>query len=414
MTYGAQTPPPDTASSALSWLMHPVTAATFCEKHWDQQHLVIGRDNPTYYSGLLGLDDVDYMLSVGGDTDLIRAVSDGPVTTVGLTQVAQRAQLDALLGRYRNGMTIAIDHAENRHERLQQLAHQLSKEASGQVHASVYLTPPDGGSAHPVHYDLADSFVMQLHGTKHWTLFGRPYPRPLDSQPNSPVTMDSEPDEEFDLRPGDLFYMPRGILHRCRNATDVPSVHLVLGVHGKTYAEIISDGVMRESVDDDRYRAFLPFGWMDDQEARDQVAATLSYLSNELIGRLSPRRMAAEAAMRTIDAGGTPLRHYLTDQEMLAGLTLDTPVRQRTGQMHNLVMDGTQVVLYFSAKELRFPAEAQTEIQYVAGTSDAWMTSRDLPGSLSESNRLLITRTLISEGFLTMHQPGGPWSSGDA
>ena len=98
---------------------------------------------------------------------------------------------------------------------------------------------------------------------------------------------------------------------------------------------------------------------------------------------------------------------------MLAGLTLDTPVRQRTGQLHYLDMDQdqSQLFIYFSAKEVRFPAETETEIRYIAGTPDSWMTGRELPGSLSEHNRLLLIRTLVGEGFLTLHQPGEPWAT---
>jgi hypothetical protein len=71
-----------TALPELARLVHPVAPETFLRDHWEQQPLLVERDEPDRYD-LLTLDDVDTALALtGAGLDRLRVVIDGRETPV--------------------------------------------------------------------------------------------------------------------------------------------------------------------------------------------------------------------------------------------------------------------------------------------------------------------------------------------
>ena len=69
----------------------------------------------------------------------------------------------------------------------------------------------DGGGVGP-HFDSYDVFLLQVHGRRRWRI-GRQ--KDLTLQPGAPLKIlrDFEPDQEFDLEPGDMLYLPPKYAH---------------------------------------------------------------------------------------------------------------------------------------------------------------------------------------------------------
>ncbi len=100
----------------------------------------------------------------------------------------------------------------------------ISKQSYGR--SLVYVTPDGKGTA--PHFDQNINFVLQIHGTKKWTLAtNKSVMNPMDRHTMG-LTVDPEmmsylekpmaetmPDEtiNFDLGPGSLLYVPRGVWH---------------------------------------------------------------------------------------------------------------------------------------------------------------------------------------------------------
>ncbi len=85
------------------------------------------------------------------------------------------------------------------------------------------------GNGYPIHYDVQDIFVLQIHGAKEWRYSAYPAVRfPPDSPEEkeglglvSPMLGVIAPPVESNLemvtiRPGDLLYLPAGAWHRAR------------------------------------------------------------------------------------------------------------------------------------------------------------------------------------------------------
>lgn len=89
--------------------------------------------------------------------------------------------------------------------------------------ASIFLTPASGGAS--PHFDMHENFTIQLTGGKRWLVGDRPViAGPVEGHivgqkiPASMAglidTVSDDTPHTFDLSPGTLFYLPRGLVHR--------------------------------------------------------------------------------------------------------------------------------------------------------------------------------------------------------
>ncbi|WP_329571345.1 JmjC domain-containing protein [Kitasatospora sp. NBC_01266] len=393
--------------TVLPALVHPVSPQEFQQEYWERQPLVVHRDDPDHYADLLTLDGIDRMISMAGQKlDNVRVVLDGKGTSIE-DLVAKRPgrnapthALEALYERYRTGSTVVLNGAHERWEPLRRLAHALGGELGALVRMNVYLTPA-GARGFTPHYDKHDVFVAQIHGTKRWRLARARHELPLPEQRYDKSKAAAEPDQEFDLRAGDLLYLPRGTIHSA-SSNDTASAHITIGIRPVIWAQVIGDAVEEVFAEDVRFRRSLPIGFADDPALRDQVAHTAADLLDALRARLSPQALAARSAERVVSISAPVLRHHLTDLEDLARLDTGTRVRRRPELCWRLTTDGGAVVLRFHDKSVELPADTAEEVRYLTGKDGSWFTAADLPGGPDEAGRLALVRTLVREGFLTL------------
>jgi lysine-specific demethylase/histidyl-hydroxylase NO66 len=102
------------------------------------------------------------------------------------------------------------------------------------VGCNTYLTPRGAQGFRP-HYDDIDAFILQAEGEKRWQLWA---PRsetdvnPLQSSQDFAPADLGAPDFEVTLRPGDLLYMPRGLIHCAQTpANRDHSLHLTVSTN---------------------------------------------------------------------------------------------------------------------------------------------------------------------------------------
>lgn len=386
----------------LSRIIHPVDMATFRKDYWETKPLVIHRDDPDYYGDLLTLDDIDKALSLSGVMlDNIRLVKEGHETNMSsLISGGKANSLEQLLAHYRSGSTVVVNSLDSRWEPLQRLSRVLSAELNARIQMNVYVTPA-GNQGFKPHYDMHDVFVVQVHGSKQWCLASQPYPLPLDGQPYDRSQPEPEPEQEFELRPGDLIYLPRGTVHWART-NEGASVHITTGVHPVLWADLIASCLRTLSHQDVRFRRGLPMGFANDESLRHEVLAAADALIETVRTELSPQALADQAATRAHSITWPTLRHHLTDLEQLDHIGPDTRVRRRPEQRARLTADDDAVTLAFHDKSLILPARITSDVQYAAQSNGSGFTARDLPGDLDEPGRILLVKTLLREGFLTL------------
>ena len=216
---------------------------------------------PTGATGLptFTLTDVDELLhSALLGRPFFRLVRDGstvPTATYTRTVelsggsaagVCEPARVRQLLGE---GATMVLESAHRFVPSLARWCANLALDLELATQANVYVTPP-GGTGFAAHVDTHDVFVLQMQGTKQWTVRQRsrtlPHPVRADrAELTAPTTVDTPVLTQWHLEPGAVAYLPRGFPHSAAAGNDDFSVHITVGVLAPTINEVVQAMVAR-------------------------------------------------------------------------------------------------------------------------------------------------------------------------
>ena len=248
------------------------------------------------FSDLFSAAAVDELISRRGlRTPFLRVAKDGSTLPessftcsagVGAT-VADQLDDTAVWRAFAGGNTLVLQALQRTWEPITDFASRLGTELGHPVQANAYVTPPQNRGFDD-HYDVHDVFVLQIAGTKRWTVHEPVHPDPLRDQPwtdhHAAVAEAARGESCLDtvLEPGDVLYLPRGWLHAAEAQGSV-SIHLTLGVHNWTrhaLAEQLAQTALALLRDDAEMRGSLPLGvhGPDDELAfvRERLVAALA------------------------------------------------------------------------------------------------------------------------------------------
>lgn len=363
--------------------------------------MAVRRAKPDYFGELLSVDDVDRVLTTLDrrypDVLLKRADRDiGPedYTTDGSTlDVAKLFQL------FEEGATVTLAFLDTVLPSLETFCREIELALSMPLQANVYLTPPNEQGAN-VHYDTHDVFVLQVSGSKWWTIYDAPLPLPLSGQVFDPdIHRPGAPTQEFELTAGDVLYIPRGWLHEART-TNGTSLHITAGILRYTWADLLLELVARAALEEPAFRKALPVGFARDGFDRASARDTLQGLLRELRARADVDA-ALDAFVERFIADCPPLlRGQMRQLEGLAKLTVKTPLGARPGLVHRVHRDGGSVIVECHGRRIRFPAHAGEPVSFAL--ANPRYSLRELPGELDEAGRLVLGRRLIREGLVSI------------
>lgn len=399
---------PAAATFDLRRLIHPIEPGTFKTKYFEKRHLVIRRNNPHYYDGLFSLSDADRLLSHSPirspEFRILHQGKDVAIQSLATGWMSGNpGVLEALYDEYRHGATIVLQFLQERWEPLRLLCQSLGAEFSAPLQVNAYLTPSDERGLN-THYDTHDVFVLQTEGTKHWRLYEGSTILPLKEQPYDSATMKpGELLEEVDLQPGDLIYMPRGCPHDAASR-DSASLHLTVGINSITWSTLVLRAVGASIARDSRFRESLPVGFARSPEVQKEAARHLIELLAALGDLTEPAPLIRDAAQAVLLGGQSMLDGHLVDLEGLNQVGLQTRLKRRPEARFQLSVTEDSVSLYFFGKSVRFPAHVEPDLRFIA-KSDEFIPA-DLPGELDDPGKLVLVRTLVREGFLTIRRDG--------
>jgi ribosomal protein L16 Arg81 hydroxylase len=389
----------------LAHLIAPISVETFINEYWEQQPLIVHRDDPTYYEDLLSLADVDRIVSTSSVDSFIRIVQNGQ--EMELPQLVANHPAGRVMGRevifdrYRNGASIVFNSIHERWPALDEACRGLATELSGFFQVNAYLTPAGHARGLGTHYDTHDVLVFQADGSKHWRLYGSPMRLPLKDSPyvGDRGVDEGQPTHEFDLKAGDMLYLPRGWLHNA-SSNDEASLHLTVGVVSVTWAYAVRtavENVMRDNAD---FRESLPVSFARDPRVQEECAARFAELMRDLGTAIRPKEVIANATRRA-DLGRYPvLDGHLLDLESERSLTAQTRLRRRPGSAWRMSRANDQeLAVEFHGKMVHLPGHLDGELAYMAEQPN--FTAAELPGNLDEDGRMVLVHRLLREGLLT-------------
>jgi ribosomal protein L16 Arg81 hydroxylase len=131
-----------------------------------------------------------------------------------------------VLDLLRSGVTLLLRNTEHWHRPTAGLVARMAADLNRRVEAFFFVTPP-GAQGLALHRDDADVLLLQVAGSKEWTIRGGPDSGDWQS---GRITGDGGPALlETTLRPGQVLYIPRGYGHSAVGHQGL-SLHLSLTI----------------------------------------------------------------------------------------------------------------------------------------------------------------------------------------
>ncbi|MFT6662635.1 MAG: ribosomal protein L16 Arg81 hydroxylase, partial [Maricaulis maris] len=226
-------------------MIDPIDRETFFRDYHEKKPLIVHREDPGRYAGLLSIARIDDIVSSidlrEGALDMAR--SEPPVQREDYMFDTGYVDRGGVANQYRQGATVILPQLHMMDAVLGEFCRAVESLLSCHVQTNIYLTPPDNQGFN-THYDDHDVFVMQIEGEKLWRFYETPVENPYRGEGFRPDAHKAgEPVAEFVLKAGECIYVPRGLMHDAQTHGDTASLHITLGLIVKTWADLMLEAV---------------------------------------------------------------------------------------------------------------------------------------------------------------------------
>ncbi len=383
----------------LESLIDPVSTETFFAEHWEKRPLHVKRCDPEFFRNVLTLDEIDRVITTLGlhhpQIELTNAKQ--PIRPSEWTFPSGMVDPTRLYQFFADGATIILPQLDHVVPQLAHLCRGMEAQISSRFQTNVYLTPGES-QGFKTHYDSHDVFVLQVSGQKHWRIYDTPVELPYRGQSFDPAqTHAQDLTMELVLEPGDVFYLPRGVMHDA-STTAGGSLHITLGVLFTSWTDLLVEALARVGLHDPMFRRGLPPGFARD--GFDVKAARATF--DELLRRFA-EQADFDSALQHFAADLVSTRHPLIEGQMaqvmrLGELGLESRLGGRPRLLFQLRTEGERIKLAFHGNEMSLPVHAEEPLRFALTTPS--FRVRDLPGELDDEGKLVLVRRLVREGLV--------------
>lgn len=404
----------------LEFLLAPVAAEEFFSRHWEQAPLVVSRREPGRYASLLGVSDLDFIISTAFTIEKSAVEALGNTAVKKFLKGDRAAHVAELYDAYRRGATLRVNRVQRYWKPLREACRGLERRFGFPARANLYCTP-GGAAPSKRHYDTHDVFVLQISGRKSWRVFRPVVELPLANVPPLPFEERSEmlkyarggprkgrasigeeesgpPLLEFTLEAGDLLYMPRGFVHEAWTADDA-SAHVTVGLHVLTWLDLLTVALARVSNRDVRFRRALPVRFSGGEGPDDEAGELFAALAETFA-----RQAGIKDAFEEVASSFVQSRQAVGDGTLAAAadgggdILGETLLEHRPGLLCRYARNGATAGLVSAHSALWMPEAFAAALRFVART--AAFRVRDIPGGMTENSKLALARRLIQDGFV--------------
>jgi ribosomal protein L16 Arg81 hydroxylase len=384
---------------SVAHLLEPVSIATFLSRYHERELLIVNRNSPSHYGDLLtieALDDIICATALTSDDIIVvnesRAIQ--PEDYLRDDETVDSVRVQQL---FDEGATISLRQVQNRVPSLARLCNSAAQHFNCAFQVNMYFTPANA-QGFRTHHDTHDVFILQLMGSKNWRAYQPAMSLPLRGQRYfwKAPPLDSVM-KEFALSPGDLFYCPRGYPHDARSVQEA-SVHISLGALVNTWTEWLLEIVADVALRDPAFRAALPPDYATCGVAPEVLDLTLQNLLRRVQRRARSQHVLDMMAERFIYHHPTLMLGQRATLRAASSLTLDSTVGGRPGLLYRLTERRNKLILLSNARRMTLPKFTAPSLEF-ALSSSAFLI-RDLPGSLTDSGKLVFIRRLMREGLV--------------
>jgi hypothetical protein len=385
-------------SQTFDWLIHPVSAQEFERTYYEQRVLVVHRDDHAYYRELLSVEDLDRVLATHvvhhPDVQMTQLDKEIPLTeyanAAGIVDPLRAARL------FTEGATLIFQHLHTRVPALAHLCAELSRTFSSRMQTNIYFTPPRAQGFKP-HWDTHDVFVLQVAGSKSWSIFDTKIPLPLLGQKFDPEKdKPGEVSQEFELQAGDMVYIPRGVMHAARS-TELPSLHVTAGLMAYTWADFFVQAVAGAGLADAALRENLPLGFSLPAFPAEEKARLVREKLQRVAAFVDTAPPFSYFAQEVLSHNRPSFVNLLGQASRLREIALSSTLRLRPGAAWHFEEKDERSVLRFYGNQVELPRFVSPALTFAlnAGTFKVG----EMPDCVDGEGKLTLARRLVKEGL---------------
>jgi hypothetical protein len=374
-------------------LIAPVSAEEFQAHYWEQQPLIVHRANPDYYGDLFTLRDLDE--AVTRSPDYIK-LSDA-ATKMSTSYIAPTVSgLETILADMRDGGTLVLDHLELREPKLGLVCRLLAQELGHRFQTNLYLTPPQGKGSIP-HWDNHDVFILQVMGSKRWTIEKerRAFPGKGDKMGSAGREFRGELNS-FTVNEGDLIYIPRGFIHAAECGA-APSLHVTIGVVAFFFEDLLHAALKAAIQRDERLRRTLPMRFMNG--GREGLVRSMRAALRDTDDEIFLGTVVDEYRDELIKSFLLDVSGQIVDIFRSAPLGSGDVVGPRRGVVYRLNAGDDTIRVNVGTRSIVFPGFFREALDFALCTPA--FAVRELPGELDDDERIVFIERLMQEGLVT-------------
>lgn len=381
-------------------LIYPYIVEEFFQKHYEKDYLYISRNQPDYYDALLNTDDLDlFFQNKNIPSSHLRVANQGddlpaykwthPNTSI--------ANNDTLFNLFNQGNTLIINSGNKSIPKLMNYCSDLENELKIRLKTNIYITPYDAQGL-ASHYDRHDVFVLQTTGSKIWRLYNTPVELASQKFP-FPKYKDKfeleKPKFEVELKPGDLLYIPRGMVHNA-STTNTASVHITLGLYPNYWFELVQE-LANLAEEKAEFRKAVPNALISENH-QQEVKQEFHKLVQELMNNFNVDELLSRKFEQYIASKPSEDQNRFKDSIQVNQLNLNSVISRRENISYKIDKDNKKVYVKFYDKTLDFPLFIILSINTFFQSKT--FRVKDINGFLSNEEKIDLATKFIQEGFL--------------
>lgn len=384
---------------SLSWLVNPITPEMFFNKYWENEVLLLSRNNEAYWNGLLSLEVIDNVISSLNleYPDLCVAKANENIPKEQYLIKGEIVNVSKIYQYFGDGHTIILNHLHDRLPVMAHLCRSMEFEFSMPFQTNIYLTPKNA-QGFKAHYDAHCVFIIQVHGKKRWRIYQKALDRPTKDHHNIDSTDEyGAPTMEFDLNPGDLVYIPRGVVHEAVTSDD-QSMHITLGALAYTWADTLPDILRTISLADSEFRKSLPIGFANNNYDQSEAKEIYLRLINKLCSEQIFSKVFNTAIDRFVSSRKPILDGQLSQIRKTKEINVNDHVVPRPNVIYSLRVLEEAIHINCYGNLITFPINLYSSVLFVLNSKR--FSVKEIPSEIDLELKRLIVHKLVNAGIV--------------
>lgn len=391
---------------SFAGLLKPLTVEEFFRVYWEKKILHLRHTKAEYFRRIVDVKTIDEYLTRPDLSALSVRLTDRGADIAAANWTEEKRLADGraksvidtekIFKHFREGATVILNDAQKGVRTLAKACIALEQELKISLQSNIYITPP-ASQGFAAHYDPHDIFSLQIAGTKDWRIYDSGENLPTRSNPfrRTPKLLG-----EFQRQPGDLLYIPRGVVHEA-SSSDETTVHVNFSLRPRYGFHLLEDlrTIAEEEVENAFFRKVIPHGFASDGE-KLKYAEDFARELSDLIGRRAPEKLLERQREKFVERQQIDFQTHLVDILEAGGLNLTSTVSRRAETSFTVKRAGGGgdggTTIKFGKSEITIPKFVEPEIFL----KDEPFAVGDVKGLLTAPGKIDLIKRLVEAGFL--------------